>query len=327
MRGWASTDFGGNIISSGNIFSALAKYNSATDENYLTEAFVFVINSLLSSRDRSIACEILNQLCVKNNEFSFDADESISVSTQETTEQGRPDIKVSSPDKLIYIEVKHDSPLGPQQLARYRKALESSAATTRHVVLLTRFAVDFEDQEERPYRHVRWFEVYNWLTLAISKTKDPICIYLTEAFKSFLEAKQMSMQKVGWEYINGVPALNNLVNMLEVAIQGASIPIYGKSPGWDWKGFWLGEKEFMSAIHYDNHLIITFELMDKKKYNKELSKKPSYELREGRERLWFRLDLEKYHFFSLDKDEQLEVITEFVKTAYAEAQQMRIKKE
>jgi len=30
-----------------NIFSALAKYNSASDENYLTESFVFVINTLL----------------------------------------------------------------------------------------------------------------------------------------------------------------------------------------------------------------------------------------------------------------------------------------
>jgi len=247
-------------MSDENIFSALAKYNSAIDENYLTESLVFVINALLQ-RERPIGIEILTQLCVKNNEFSFNIDEDISASTQETTQQGRPDIKVSSRDKLIYIEVKHDSPLGLQQLARYRKALESSAATIKHVVLLTRFAIDFEEQEERPYKHVRWFEVYNWLTSARTRAKDPVSIYLIESFKSFLEAKQMSIQKVGWEYINGVPALNNLVNMLEVAIQGASIPIYGRSPGWDWKGFWLEEKEFISAIYYDNHLIITFELM------------------------------------------------------------------
>jgi len=313
-------------MSGENIFSALAKYNSAIDENYLTESLVFVINALLQ-RERPIGIEILTQLCVKNNEFSFNIDEDISASTQETTQQGRPDIKVSSRDKLIYIEVKHDSPLGLQQLARYRKALESSAATIKHVVLLTRFAIDFEEQEERPYKHVRWFEVYNWLTSARTRAKDPVSIYLIESFKSFLEAKQMSIQKVGWEYINGVPALNNLVNMLEVAIQGASIPIYGRSPGWDWKGFWLEEKEFISAIYYDNHLIITFELMDKKKYNKELLDKPSYELREGKERLWFRLDLEKCHFFSLDKDEQLEEITNFVKKAYSDAQQMRVKEE
>ncbi len=311
-------------MSGENIFSALAKYNSAIDENYLTESFVFVINSLLA-RERPIGLEILTRLCVENNEFSFDANEGISVSTQETTEQGTPDIKVSSPDKLIYIEVKHDSPLGPQQLARYRKALESSTATIKHIALLTRFAIDFEEQEERPYKHIRWFEVYNWLTNARTKTKDPISGYLIESFKSFLEVKQMSLQKVEWEYIKGVPALNNLVTMLEVAIQGASVPIYSKSAGWDYKGFWLDNKKYISVIYYDNHLLITFEIADKLKYNKALLKKPSYELREGRDRLWFRLPLEDIHFFSLDKDRQLEEITKFVRTAYTEAQQMRIK--
>ena len=98
-------------MSGGNIFSALAKYNSAIDENYLTEAFVFIINSLLE-QDLPLGLEILTRLCVKDNEFAFNIDKAISVSTQETTEQGTPGIKVSSPDKLIYIEVKHDSPLG-----------------------------------------------------------------------------------------------------------------------------------------------------------------------------------------------------------------------
>ena len=134
-------------MSSENIFSALAKYNPAADENYLTEAFVFLINALLQ-QERSVGLEILTQLCVQNNEFSFDVDEDISVSTQETTEQGRPDIKVSSLDKLIYIEVKHDSPLGHRQLERYKKALGSSNAAIKHVVLLTRFAIDFDEHEE-----------------------------------------------------------------------------------------------------------------------------------------------------------------------------------
>ena len=147
---------------------------------------------------------------------------------------------------------------------------------------------------------------------------------MTDSFNSFLEVKQMSLQKVGWEYINGVPALNNLINMLEVAIKGASISIYGKSPGWDYKGYWLEKKEFISVIYYNNPLIITFELMDKRQYNKELIKDPTYELREGKERLWFRFDLEKLHFFSLGKDEQLEELTRFMKTAYKEAKRMKI---
>jgi len=311
-------------MSSENIFSALAKYNSAIDENYLTEALVFVINALLQL-DRPIGLEILTQLCVRDNEFSFDIGEDISVSTQETTEQGRPDIKVSSPDKLIYIEVKHDSPLGPQQLERYKKALEPSTATTKNVVLLTRFAIDFDAEQERPYKHVRWFEVYNWLANAKAKAQDPISVYLIDSFNSFLEVKQMSVQKVGWEYINGVPALNNLINMIEVAIQGASLHVHQKSAAWDSKGFWLENKKYYCGIYYNAPLTVIFKAFHKTDLNLDNVQAPSYPIKEAFASMWFMLQLEDIHFFALDKDKQLEEITKFVSTAYAEAQRMRVK--
>lgn len=310
------------MISSENIFSALSRYNSAVDENYLTESFVFIINAILQA-EREIGIGLLTRFCVNDHDFSFDIDESLSVSTQEVTEQGTPDIRVSTPNKLIYVEVKHDSPLGHDQLSRYKKALQSATADTKHVVLLTRFAIDIEEEEERPYKHIRWFQVYNWLEDAKVRIKDPVTIYLINSFNSFLEVKQMSLQKVGWEYINGVPALNNLVNMLEVAVQGASIPIHSKSSGWEYKGFWLEGKQFITVVYYDNHLVVTFELMDKNKYDKKLLGECSYELREGKDRLWFRLDLEKCYFFSLDKDAQLEELVKFIKTSYDKAKRMR----
>ncbi|MAE10857.1 MAG: hypothetical protein CL876_02870 [Dehalococcoidales bacterium] len=130
------------------------------DENYLTESFIFLLNCLLT-RERAVAIEILNRFCVENDEFSFNIAEEISISMQEVTEQGIPDIKVSSPDKLIYVEVKHDSPLGFQQIERYKKALDASLASIRHVVLLTRFTIDFDEETEKPYKYIRWFEVYN----------------------------------------------------------------------------------------------------------------------------------------------------------------------
>lgn len=308
-------------MSSGNIFSALAKYNSAEDENYLTEAFAFVLNSLLV-RERPIALEILTHLCVVNNEFSFDVNEGISVSTQVTTKQGTPDIKVSSPAKLIFIEVKDSSPVHPEQLKRYRKELESSSVAATNLILLTRFPVDLDEHQRIPDKHVRWFEVYNWLEKA--RVQDPISVYLVESFKSFLEVKQMSIQKVGWEYINGVPAFNNLINMIEAAITGAQVPIDWKSAAWDSKGFTLGNKEFWCGVHYNNPLVALFQILDKTKFDRKFVEKPTYEAREGKERLWFRLPLEEIQFFSLDKDGQLEEITKFVKTAHKEAQKMRI---
>jgi len=199
-------------------------------------------------------------------------------------------------------------------------------ATIKHVVLLTRYAIDFEKQEERPYKHVRWFEVYNWLENAKRKIQDPVGIYLIESFKSFLEVKQMSMQKVGWEYINGVPAFNNLINMIEVAIQSTSLRIHQRSAGWDFKGFYVENTELWCGIYYTNSPeVIILEIPNKKKFNAKLVDAPSYSVREDKDSIWFRFLLEDSPFFSLDKDKQLEEITKFVRTAYAEAQQMRVK--
>ena len=137
----------------------------------------------------------------------------------------------------------------------------------------------------------------------------------------------MSIQKVGWEYINGVPAMNNLINMIDVAIQASSINKYWKSARWAHKGFYVEDNRLWCGIHYNNPLVITFEMIGKSRFNAKLVKKTSYEVREGKERIWFRLQLEDKHFFSLDKDKQLEEITNFVKKAYSEAQQMRVKAE
>lgn len=290
-----------------NIFLALAKYNSASDENYLTEAFVFVLNSLLE-KDRPVCFEILRRLCVKDDEYSFAPDENISISTQESTEQGRPDIKISSTNKLIYIEVKHDSDLGYRQIERYKAALKlPNTASKKHkyVILLTRFAVDFDEQQEQPYKHIRWFEIYNWFSNA--KAKDHVNVYLIKSFMAFLEVKKMSIQKVTWEYINGVPAFKNLMNMVEVAIESASLS-KKKSPGWEWMGFYIQNKEFFCGILYEKHLSLIFQVLE-----------------DDRVVFTYSLDLESIHFFSLDKDKQLEEITTFLKRSYEDAQQIETK--
>ena len=178
-------------MSSENIFSALAKQNSANEENYLTDAFVFLINSLLS-KERPIGLEILAKVCfdsfyVEDNKFSFGMDEVISVSTQETIEQGILDIRVSSLNKLIYIEVKDYSSVYIGQLKRYKDDLEKQHADIKRLILLTRFPVDFSEHQGIPDKHVRWYEVYNWL--ANAKAQDPVSVYLIESFKSFLEVK------------------------------------------------------------------------------------------------------------------------------------------
>ncbi|MDP2920335.1 MAG: hypothetical protein Q8O43_08985 [Dehalococcoidia bacterium] len=314
-------------MSSGNIFSALAKYNSATDENYLTESFVFVISSILK-REPDIGIELLNNLCVNNCGFSFSNNEKISVSTQDVTEQGTPDIKISSPEKLIYIEVKHESDLGYRQIERYKEVLTKSPLNVKRVVLLTHYPIDFQSTAEKPDKHVRWFEVYDWLVDSKYQSQDSVIIYLLEHFTSFLEAKGMIIKKVGLEYVNGMHALNSLMNMIESAIEASGIRFfqdYPRSAGWGFKGYWMEEKKYWCGIHFNNPTVLTFELTDKGRFNQKTIEKMGYEMREGKERLWFRLPLEENNFFSLDKDKQLEMITDFVRKSYSDAERMIVK--
>lgn len=264
----------------GTIFSALEK---ETGENYLTEAFVFLINSLLV-RERPLALEFLTYLCTENNEFSFDTDENISVTTQEIIEQGILDIKISSFGKQIYVEVKDYSPVSIGQLKRYRKHLESSSAPIKRLILLTRFPVDLTEHQGIPDKHICWFEVYNWLVSAEDKVKDSVSTYLIKSFKSFLEVKRMSIEKVGWEYINGVTAFNNLINMIEAAVKNIGIPFYKKLPKaarWDSKGFWLENRKYYCGIYYNAPLTVIFKAFNKKDLNIDNVKSPSYPIKKA----------------------------------------------
>jgi hypothetical protein len=303
-----------------NIFSALAKYGSRESENYLTEAFVFLLKNLLE-RDRKTAVRILDMLCGRDDEFCFDPEQTIIISTQKTTEEGRPDIEILAPNKRIYVEVKYDATLGYRQIDRYRKALEAHPEKNKCIVLLTRFAVELEG-DAKPDKHVRLFEVYNWLVEA--EVEDPVSEYLVRAFMDYLEEKQMSIQKVGWEYINGVPALTNLMNMIQVAIESPSLPIYQKTAGWDWKGFYIMDGDHFCGIYYERPLTVVFEIQHKGRYDLERLVEARYPVEEGQHSISFLLDLESTHFFSLNKDEQLELITTFLRASLDDAQEARI---
>lgn len=303
-----------------NIFSALSKYDSASEENYLTEAFVFLVNRLLD-RDGPVGIQLLTNLCVDSDEFFFDPSEPISIVTQVGTEQGRPDIEISTRDKLIYIEVKHDSGLGPTQLQRYKKALEESGVDVTKLILLTRFSIELNDEETQLCRHVKWFEVYNWLTEA--EPEDAVSQYLARAFLDFLEEKQMSMQKVGWEYIKGVPALRNLMNMIEVAIKNASLSIHQRSAGWEWRGLYLDKGKYFCGIYYSDPLSLVFQWQSETKPDEAILAEPDYRYgKRPRGTIYFALDLEAAHFFSLDKDGQLETISTFLKKVHATAEKL-----
>jgi len=111
----------------------------------------------------------------------------------------------------------------------------------------------------------------------------------------------MSMERVTWEYIRGVPAMINLLTMLSTAIAEVN-PDMGvkKTIGGSWAGYYLEGGIFL-GFRYTEHLTIVFE--------DNTGNNPTYKR---------NLDLEKAHFFSLSAGEQLECLIGFMKDSFEE---------
>lgn len=284
-----------------NLFSALSRYATRQEENFLTEALVYVLNLLLEKTDAK-GVEILQQICGDATASWFTDYGNISITTQNTIDEGMPDIVVTiAGDKVAFIEVKHDSSLGQDQLERYYAHLMSSPYVDKQLVLLTRSRNSIQETslDQEQFNHVCWYELSGWLSEA--DLNDETSHFIVQQFLEFLREKEMSMEKVTWEYIEGVPVMANLLNMLGIAISEVD-PELGvkKTMGWSWGGYYL-EGEIFLGFRFANHLVISFE--------NDTGNNPTFKR---------DLLLEKVHFFSLSAGEQLECLIEFIRKSYSE---------
>ena len=136
----------------------------------------------------------------------------------------------------------------------------------------------------------------------------------------------MGTNKVEKDYINGIPAMNNLIDMIETALKNAEIPLYRRprSAGWNYRGFYLLEnKEFWCGIYYTEHSVIVFQIMNRTRFSPNYVQEPRWPIKTDKYSIRFYLDLKEIVFFSLEKDEQLELITKFVNESYSDALRMR----
>lgn len=314
-------------MASDDLFSALSKYDgSRSAEDYLTEAFVYVVNQLLAN-EAAAAIDLVNWLCGCNHEFSFAVGENVSANTQLTTNYGRPDIAVSAPGKLVYIEVKKDAPLHDGQLDQYGKALEDSPAQHKRLVLLTRFATDARPGDREPDHRVRWFEVHDRLSNA--RLTQPVSCYLRDQLTAFLEESGMAIQRVGEELAPGVIALRHFGNMLDAAIEaagakGENLWIGGTS---SYFGCWIESNKYFLGIDYEKPLALLFRLGQAcPKAVKERLKKAdppilrihgsAFGLQLKGDAWSLNLEDESIGFFATDNQAQLETLSNFIKECY-----------
>jgi hypothetical protein len=286
-----------------NIFSSLARYADRQTENFLTESFVYLLN-LLVEREKVVSGDILRRLCGQKSDLWFLSPTTVLITTHLTITTGRPDIVIVVDNtKIAFIEVKHNSPLGPAQLERYTDHLNLTKHTEKQMVLLTRSRHSIRETTlaREAFHHVCWYEISGWLSEA--KMVDSTAKHIAKQFLEFLHEKEMTMEKVNWEYIEGVPAMIRLVNMLRTAFTEASPKEKWKqSAGASWTGYYVGNNfSIFLGFRYNNPLVIRFE--------DDRGNNPSF-IRE--------LSLETSHFFSLSAGEQLECLIRFIRHAQAD---------
>ena len=138
------------------------------EENYITEVFASLLIYLVQNEWKFSAKFFSFLTQRKFNLWNFRPND-INIRTQTTTDLGRPDIEIFTPDYLIYIENKVEARLEKNQIERYKEALEKSGKSNKLLILISKHRMKFQDE---PDLHIRWFQIAEWLDKAINQLKS-----------------------------------------------------------------------------------------------------------------------------------------------------------
>jgi hypothetical protein len=284
-----------------NVFGTLEKYGSHAPENYLTEAFVYLLDLLLS-REPAAGLDMINWLCGLGVAERLIAANEIVIKTQvDIKPYGIVDIAIQSgKNALFYIEVKLDSALDGDQLWTYREDLQQHHKGQRTgMVFLSRsrqaaIPTKLLDHE---YHHICWYEVYD--RIQGLDARDEVAAFFVTNFQRFLEAKYMSYSQISGEYSDGITAMNNLTHMLRAAISEAFPKAKIKvSGGFGWRGYGVAPCYFCGIRFEAPHLLVC-----------EYYPKNGVPFKRN-------LNLANENFFALSKNEQFEQIVQFLRETY-----------
>jgi hypothetical protein len=141
-----------------NLFARLHKWAVRQDENFLTESLALLLELLLE-REPAFGVRLIK--CLTGGLIDLETSEAAAVEilTQVETAQGRPDLEIRAPERLVWVEVKAEAPLHAGQLEGYRIGLNKSGVKEVRLGLLTRYVVGFGPGEEQPDLALRWFDM------------------------------------------------------------------------------------------------------------------------------------------------------------------------
>jgi hypothetical protein len=303
-----------------NLFSNLHRWVHRQSENFLTEVFAFLINTLLF-HDEIIGRRLLHWLCDEADCFS----EAVpTVATQDKIEKGRLDLRLDIPGKvLVFVEIKQWANLHNDQLRPYRQELEKTRLQVQKLVVLTMFPPNYGPEWVQADTERRWPEVAEWL--AKNPPSSGASIFLVEQFRDFLKQQGMTMEKVERELAKGITALRHLDIMLPKAIEQAGVPLLKKKGRRtkNYIGYFLDAGRFWTGVEFSfpNHVSFTFQTPS---YNEKLRVMSGWELHEWSKLPCQRLALksEEIDFFSKNAQDQCSMLATFLAKAHGQAVSM-----
>jgi hypothetical protein len=303
-----------------NVFHRLHKWAARQDENFLTESLALVVEQLLILAPEA-GTRLISKLTGGFLNLPAGDASTIEIRTQVETGQGRPDLEIRAPNRLVWIEVKVESPLRAGQLEGYRVALAASEVESNRLILLTRYPEKWLPGDERPDAQLRWFEVADWLEaeFPVAIAAGEVAGFLVEQLFDFLKEKNMTLAQVGKYMPEGLKAMSNLMNMLVEAANFCKVSVI-KKPRWDNTGLELDGKRYWVGVNHDepeylyfstDQMLIDVEAANRLPVGKTNQSQDvpggTYWLR------WIELDSEDVHFFARSKISQMEWLEQFLK--------------
>ena len=304
-----------------NLFLRLHKWAVRQDENFLTESLAVVLEQLLVLAP-DVGTRLVKLLTGGFLDVHAEDAGAMQIRTQVETGEGRPDLEISIPDQLAWIEVKAESSLRAGQLEGYRVVLAKQGVPQTRLILLTRYAEEFRQGDALPDTEVRWFEFADWLEneLPAAEVTGAVAGFLTRQFLDFLGARGITLNQVGKYMPEGLRAWGNMLNMLYeagaackvTAKISASVEYIGVKIDGAGRKYWVGT----DYVTPDRLCFGTSSQIDPKKAAElGVGQLTEESWVPGRYRWWrcVELDSEPIHFFSLSKVKQMEWLVRFLR--------------
>lgn len=245
-----------------NLLARLHKWAHRQDENFITEAFAHLLQHLLDEEPEA-GVHILEAVTGGFIRLKQEEARSVELRTQIVLSEGRPDLEIRTPKQLVYVEVKAESEVNPEQLRRYRRLLADSGVLSTALVLLTRYPVILAEGDEQPDTFVRWYHVAEWLEQESNRYRfRPVSSYLVNQFLGFLGARNMVMGQVTYEIFGGVRALRTFTDMLCEAAAACGLQALPSARP-DYMGIKIGanlkKPDYYLGIYFDRPEVLVFQ--------------------------------------------------------------------